>query len=132
MILDEFDAFDYSKKSIKQLERYDIAYGCRILLEQNRKNEMYYELYFSHKTACGIFIGAGDCHADTSDTDRRLKKCEKCSCSHCINCYGDTNCLFCSFRMIDALNLMNIQDDKFFVRFILLYSLHSSMKSNII
>jgi uncharacterized protein YpiB (UPF0302 family) len=119
MITDELDPFDYTKDSIKRLEQYDVAYGCKILLKINRKNQIYYELHFSNKSACGIYIGAGDCRADTSNAYKNVKKCARCLCSSCINCYGDRKCVFCSLHMLDALNLVNVRDDQIVLQIVL-------------
>ncbi len=108
--MNDFDEFDYSRQSMKRLEKYDIAYNCIFQHETNRKNEIYYECHFSNRTACGIYIGAGDCRSDTFNTIRHVKKCEKCQCSLCINCYGHQLCFFCSLHTLDALNLVNVPD----------------------
>ena len=104
------DAFDYSQESVRRLEKYDITYGDKVLLRTNRKNEIYYESHFSNKTACGIYIGAGDCRSETSNAIRHSKKCKQCQCKHCINCYGNQICFFCNLYTLDALNLFNVED----------------------
>lgn len=104
------DEFDYSQQSIKRLEKYDIAFDCRFELQINQKNQLYYECYFSNRTACGIYIGAGDCRSDTLNIIKISKQCKKCRCLHCISCYGNQICFFCNLRTLDALNLTHIKD----------------------
>ena len=113
------DEFDYSHESIKRLEKYDIAYNRMILIKTNKKNQIYYECHFSNKTACGIYIGGGDCCSDTFNITRRVKECKKCQCSLCINCYGNQTCFFCNLYTLDALNLVNVQDIKIVLGLIL-------------
>ena len=118
-VSDLSDEFDYSRESIKRLEKYDVAYAAMFQLRINRKNQIYYECHFSNRTACGIYIGAGDCRSDTSNTIRHCKKCKQCHCEHCIDCYGNQTCFFCNIYTLDALDLVNVGDIRIILGLIL-------------
>ena len=63
------DDFIYSKDNLKYLEKYNLCINNSIQNKNILNNEyslnIYYELFFGSKIACGNYIGAGDCKFDT-------------------------------------------------------------------
>ena len=114
------DDFIYSKDNLKYLEKYNLCINNSIQNKNILNNEyslnIYYELFFGSKIACGNYIGAGDCKFDTFEWNKiynnnEIPKCRRCNGYLCTFCY-DFNCIFCSLLNLDSLDLINITSDK--------------------